>query len=128
MSTPNVGPLYKSANGTTGKSFTGNLLTTKCASSGNDNTGCAFGDVQGTAGHPFNMAAGGVFATLWDDQHIAIWRFDRNQIPEDIQSGNPNPDSWGTPVALWSTDSCDIASSFKDLSRTFSFLSLSKPR
>jgi hypothetical protein len=115
-SNPNVGPLYKSANGTATQSFTGNLVSTQCLSSGSNNNGCAFTDGEGSAGHPFNVAAGGVFATLWDDTQISIWRFERNQIPQDIQNGNPNPDSWGTPVALWSNDSCNIAASFQDLS------------
>lgn len=116
QSSPNVGPLYRSGNSTTDQSFTGSLISTQCLSSGSNNNGCAFTDAQGSAGHPFNMAAGGVFATLWDDTHIAIWRFERDQIPQDIQSGNPDPDSWGPPVALWTDQSCNIAASFKDLS------------
>jgi hypothetical protein len=116
MSSSSVGPLYKSANGTTSQSFTGNLISTQCLSSGSNNAGCAFTDGEGSAGHPFNVAAGGVFATLWDDTQISIWRFQRDQIPQDIQDGNPDPGSWGTPVALWSNDSCNIAASFKDLS------------
>lgn len=115
-SNPNVGPLYKSANGTTAKSFTGSLISTQCLSSGSNNNGCAFTDGEGSAGHPFNVAAGGVFATLWDDSQIVIWRFERDQIPQDIQDGDPNPDNWGTPVALWTDSSCNIAASFKDLS------------
>ena len=55
---------------------------------------------------------------LWNDTQIATWRFPRDQIPQDIQDGEPNPDSWGTPVSLWTSDSCDIASSFSDLNRT----------
>jgi len=61
------------------------------------------------------MAAGGVFAMLWDNTQISVWRFERNQIPQDIQNGNPDPDTWGTPAALWSDESCDIAASFSGL-------------
>ena len=66
------------------------------------------------------MASGGVFAMLWDNTTISIWRFERTQIPQDIQNGNPDPDTWGTPTALWADDSCNIAASFRDLSRMFS--------
>lgn len=99
------------------QSFLGNVITTECQSSPSNNSGCAFTDVEGSAGTPFNMASGGVFAMLWDATTIAIWRFERTQIPQDIQNGDPNPEAWGTPVALWSEDSCDIAASFRDLSR-----------
>ena len=116
---PNVGPKYKGTNGTTTKSFLGTPVNTECQSSASNNAGCAFTDIEGSAGKPFNMAAGGVYAMLWDKTHIAIWRFERNQIPQDIQNGDPNPDSWGTPVAYWSDESCNIAASFHDLSRTF---------
>lgn len=118
QSNPNVGPLNKGMNATnttSTKSFTGNLISTECLSSGSNNNGCAFTDEQGSAGHPFNLAAGGVFATLWDDTQISVWRFSRDQIPQDIQNGNPCPDSWGTPVSLWTSDSCNIAASFKNL-------------
>lgn len=111
--------MYRSTNGTNTRSFTGNLISTQCLSSGSNNAGCAFTDGEGSAGHPFNMASGGVFAMLWDDTQISIWRFPRDQIPQDIQNGDPCPESWGTPVALWTNDSCDIAASFSALNRTF---------
>jgi len=112
---PNVAAKYKSANGTIGKGFLGTPLTTECQSSASNNAGCAFTDVEGSAGTPFNMASGGVFAMLWDNTQIAIWRFERNQIPQDIQSGNPDPDTWGIPAAFWSEESCNIAASFSNL-------------
>jgi len=123
---PNVGPKYKSANGTMDKSFLATPITTECKSSPSNNAGCAFTDVEGSAGTSFNTAAGGVFAMLWDNTHIAIWRFERSKIPQDIQDGDPNPEAWGTPAALWSDESCDIAASFRDLSRTFLVLPFSK--
>lgn len=65
------------------------------------------------------MLAGGVFATLIDDSGISIYRFERGSIPSDIDAGKPDPSSWGVPAAFWSSDSCDIASNFKDLSIVF---------
>jgi len=112
---PNVGPQFKSTNGTTNKSFLGTSITTECQSSGANNAGCAFIDAPGSVGHPFNMGGGGVYAMLWTNSSIATWRFDRSCIPQDIQDSNPDPESWGTPVALWTSDSCNISESFRDL-------------
>ena len=88
-------------------------------SSNGDNSGCAVSDLSGSAGAPFNSGGGGVFAMLWDDSQISIWRFDRSQVPQDVTSGSPNPATWGMPTAYWSGQSCDIANSFRDHSSTF---------
>ncbi|KAF9454288.1 glycoside hydrolase family 16 protein [Macrolepiota fuliginosa MF-IS2] len=83
--------------------------TTQCATIGSDNTGCAYHDTDSRSyGSGFNSAGGGVFAHLWDRTGIKAWRFARNDIPQDIQSENPNPAGWGTPVAYWSADTCDM--------------------
>jgi hypothetical protein len=116
---PNVGSRYTNEDGTQARSFLGTPLGLECQSSGAGNAGCGINDFDGSAGAPFNSAGGGVFAMLWDTTQISIWRFERNQIPQDIQSGNPNPDTWGTPVAYWSNQSCDIANAFHDHSSTF---------
>lgn len=123
---PNVAPGFRSLNGSMAKSFLATPLTTQCLSSGSNNDGCAFTDVEGSAGTPFNTASGGVFAMLWDNSSIAIWRFERNQIPQDIQNSDPNPDNWGIPAAYWSNKSCNIAASFNNLSRMFPVLPFSR--
>jgi hypothetical protein len=48
----------------------------------------------------------------WDSSGIAVWKFPRDEVPDDITSGNPDPGTWPTPVALWGADSCDISSHF----------------
>lgn len=97
------------------KAFTGQITNTKCPSSGGDNSGCGFLDTDARSfGEGFNRQAGGVFAHQWNSQGIAIWFFSRNEIPQDIQSGNPDPSTWPTPMALWSADTCDMASNFYD--------------
>jgi len=72
---------------------------------------------DGTAGAPFNAGNGGVVVMLWDDTQLIFWRFARDEIPQDIEDGCPDPDSWGTPVARWTGDSCDIGKSFQDMQR-----------
>ncbi|KAF4610935.1 hypothetical protein D9613_007004 [Agrocybe pediades] len=90
-----------------------NVINTQCASSGNDNRGCAFSDPDPESyGHEFNMISGGVFAHLWDSNGIKIWRFSRPNIPADIAAKNPDPSKWGTPVANFPSTNCDMASHF----------------
>jgi hypothetical protein len=89
--------------------FTGKVFGTQCESSDANNNGCGVGDTDDTSfGHWFNMQAGGVWAHRWDSTGITIWRFSRNDIPEDIQARTPNPDSWPTPVAEFSSEGCDM--------------------
>lgn len=122
---PNATARYKNEDGSQPKSYLGNTLGLECTSSDGNNAGCAVDDFEGSAGAPFNMAGGGVIAMLWDESQVTFWRFERDQIPQDVQDGNPNPDSWGVPVAYWSDKSCNIASAFRDHSSTFrSFSSL----
>ncbi|KAJ3515182.1 hypothetical protein NLJ89_g1928 [Agrocybe chaxingu] len=84
-----------------------------CASSGLDNRGCGFSDTDTrTYGKEFNLLAGGVFAHVWDDTGIKIWRFLRPEIPADITSKKPNPATWGTPAAFFPSTNCDIGAHF----------------
>ena len=52
---------------------------------------------------------------LWDETELSFWMFSREDIPQDIRDGSPNPDSWGTPVARWTDQSCDIKNAFQDM-------------
>jgi hypothetical protein len=95
------------------KLFTSNVLGTQCESSGTNDAGCGFSDPDPTSfGNGFNDAFGGVFAHLWDSTGIKAWHFARNQIPSDITAKNPNPTSWPTPAAAWSSQTCDINTHF----------------
>jgi hypothetical protein len=49
------------------------------------------------------------------EPRCSIGRFGRNEIPSDLQGSatKPNPESWGTPVAAWSSSSCNIANEVK---------------
>ena len=116
---PNATARYKSEDSSQPKSYIGNTLGLNCQSSNGNNAGCAVNDFEGSAGAPFNAAGGGVIAMLWDETQISFWRFERNQIPQDIQDENPNPETWGIPVAYWSDQTCDIAKAFRDHSSTF---------
>lgn len=101
--------------------FTGQLATSNCdinALSQDKNAGCGIIDSNNTAsfGPGFNALNGGVFATEWTSQTIKIWFFSRNTIPADITSNSPDPTKWGTPVANFAGNQCDIDNHFKDMS------------
>jgi hypothetical protein len=82
---------------------------------GNGFTGCGqqtFNPLN--YGDGFNNNEGGVYATEWTSEFIAVWFFPRGSIPQDIADGNPNPSSWGFPIAKFVGTGCDIDSIFRD--------------
>lgn len=94
---------------------TGETLGTACASSGQDNTGCAFRDTDARSyGKGFNSAGGGVYAHLWDSTGIRMWHFARDEIPKDITEEKPNPSAWPPPAALFAASTCNIEEHFHD--------------
>jgi len=93
----------------------GKVLHTSCDAFYNDNVGCGVQDTSTkTAGRGFNKIGGGVFATLWNEDGISVWFFARNNIPQDITNRNPQPNRWGKPRALFSSDDCAINEFFSD--------------
>ncbi|KAG9505681.1 hypothetical protein J7337_002653 [Fusarium musae] len=85
-----------------------------------DSAGASAGCGQNTSdnqnyGDGFNDIGGGVYATEWTSDHIAVWFFHRGRIPQDIQSGNPTPSSWGPPAAKFNGgQGCNIDDHFKE--------------
>jgi len=100
-----------------GENFDGDPLGAECRSEAGNNAGCAIRDIEGTAGAPFNAGTGGVVVMLWDKTQLSFWRFARTEVPQDILNGTPDPDSWGTPIARWTDESCDIENAFRDMQR-----------
>jgi hypothetical protein len=91
--------------------FLGIALSTECTISKGQTAGCSILDSKYTSfGQGFNTARGGVFAHRWDSAGLAIWHFERDVIPQDIQKGHPDPSSWPIPVAFWSSLGCDFSS------------------
>lgn len=44
---------------------------------------------------------------LWDNAGIAVYFFDRQNIPSDITAQAPVPANWGTPTAFWPATDCN---------------------
>lgn len=95
--------------------FAGSVLGNECRSGAESNNGCGIKAFDGSAGAPFNTGGGGVVVMLWDDNELSFWMFSRDKIPQDILDGCPDPGSWGTPVANWNNQSCDIQNAFRDM-------------
>ncbi|KJZ79020.1 hypothetical protein HIM_01793 [Hirsutella minnesotensis 3608] len=89
------------------------LKSSDCGASGTS-AGCG----QDTAdphnyGDGFNAIRGGVYATEWTSDHIAVWFFPRSSIPRDITAGRPDPSSWGQPAARFNGgNGCNIDDNF----------------
>lgn len=65
-------------------------------------------------GKAFNDVGGGIYVMEWNSHAINIWNFNRENIPQDLSSGNPNPDGWEAPVFTTKQGSCIIDDHFKD--------------
>ncbi|KAI0294823.1 glycoside hydrolase family 16 protein [Russula brevipes] len=81
---------------------------TNCAALATGNQGCGVRASQTNSfGAPFNKNGGGVYAMRWDDSGVAIWFFDRQNIPSDITASAPVPENWGSPSAMWPASTCN---------------------
>jgi hypothetical protein len=49
---------------------------------------------------------------VWDDGGISVYFFPRNAIPADVTADQPQPTTWGTPMALFPSTQCNIAQFF----------------
>jgi hypothetical protein len=98
-------------------SLTGtNTVTTNC-NQDNANTGCSVTTSNtNNYGTGFNNVGGGVYAMQWASSGIYVWFWQRSNIPGDISSGNPDTQSWGTPLATFDSGNggCSIENSFQN--------------
>ncbi|WOO84688.1 putative glycosidase [Vanrija pseudolonga] len=99
-----------------GTMSTGNFNPYDCSSANTQNQGCGVIDRKSanSYGAGFNSAGGGVYALAWAKSGIKVWFFTRSAVPQDITSGSPNPDGWGTPVANFPSDNCNPYQFFYD--------------
>ena len=105
--------------------YSGSLGTSNCyvnAPGQSSNAGCTIQDRRTNSyGDGFNSAGGGVFATEWTSSAINIWYFNAQAgIPANVRSANPDPTTWGQPVASFK-GGCDIDSHFRNLNVSESF-------
>lgn len=93
---------------------TGKILQETCDTSVNYNAGCGVEDpTTDFYGAQFNKNGGGVFAAMYTNSEISVWRWRREDVPDDIKKSKPKPQSWPTPVATWRNgQSCNLGAKF----------------
>lgn len=94
----------------------GSTLVNDNCNAGGANEGCGQTTYDNqNYGDGFNDIGGGVYAMEWTSDHISVWFFKRGRIPQDIQSDNPDPASWGAPSAKFNGgQGCNIDDHFKE--------------
>ncbi|KAH9944400.1 glycoside hydrolase family 16 protein [Epithele typhae] len=91
-----------------------------CDGTINNNAGCGVTEwSRASYGPIFDAQGGGVFAMKWDDDGIAVWSFYRAAVPANVLNGQPDPSSWGSPVAMLDPSGCDPISNFVNHSIIF---------
>ncbi|KAH8659418.1 concanavalin A-like lectin/glucanase domain-containing protein [Ilyonectria robusta] len=91
------------------------LTETDC-NAGEASTGCSqiTTDNQ-NYGNGFNNNGGGVYAMEWTSDYISVWFFPRNYIPASVQGDNPDPSTWGLPIARFvGGSSCNMDAHFQN--------------
>eukprot|EP00727_Mastigamoeba_balamuthi_P000462 m51a1_g10412 putative endo- -beta-glucanase (583) ;mRNA; f:68291-70292 len=97
--------------------FTGSWSTKNCwinAPGQGNNQGCGIVNPPNTYGSALNQRGGGVWATLWTNEQIAVWYWQHDQVPGDLSSSTPNPYAWGNPVAKFTLGSNCPSNFFHD--------------
>lgn len=91
---------------------TGTVGTTNCDQDANYGSGCTV--IGGDAGTVFNQNGGGVYIMAFETTGITIWYHRRSDIPTSLSSTASSIDTsaLGTPVASYSSSSCDISKFF----------------
>jgi hypothetical protein len=89
--------------------FYSNATSFDCATS----SGCSVRAIDtNTFGPPFNSNGGGWYAMEKTNKAIKVWFWPRSayNVPRDVSSSahTISTDHWGTPLALFPGDSCNI--------------------
>lgn len=75
--------------------------------------GCTAQDPRTTSfGTGFNQNGGGVYAMEWTPNFVKLWFFPRGALPADINSAQPNPNTWGLPTSIINNAGCNVAQNF----------------
>ena len=79
---------------------TGHNIGNADCGAGGGFTGCGReSNIATSYGTAFNANGGGVYASLWTSSAIKVWYFAARDVPANIRNNNPDPNSWGTPIA-----------------------------
>jgi hypothetical protein len=86
-----------------------------------DTEGCDANDPRTNSfGSGFNDNSGGVYAMEWAVDHVKIWFFPRDSIPDDSGGplgDSPDPTTWGSPTTAFDSQDgtgCDMSAHIKN--------------
>ncbi|TFL02781.1 laminarinase [Pterulicium gracile] len=104
-------PSYRDQSGTT--------VGTNCDAAVNNNKGCSVRSPETRSyGASFNSNGGGWYALQRATGGIRVWFWSRSasNVPSDVRNGasSINTDNWGTPLAYFPPDSCNMDDYFGD--------------
>jgi len=86
------------------RQMSGTATQKNCDVAATGNAGCGVRvNKAGSYGDGFNQQGGGVYVMERTTENIRVWYFARNEIPADLLGTNPDPCSWGLPVADFPT-------------------------
>ncbi|KAH7148587.1 concanavalin A-like lectin/glucanase domain-containing protein, partial [Dactylonectria macrodidyma] len=74
------------------------------------NEGCTADDYDA----PYGNSDGGVYALEWTDSYIKVFAWKWANVPDNLDSDEPDTDSWGTPSLYLKNDQCTIDDHFVD--------------
>jgi len=98
------------------------INSTDCDINANSNEGCIITNpTTKSYGADFANAGGGVWVTEFAATGISIWFFTRSSVPTSLQGNASTIDTstFGTPVANWAEDGCEVPNFFDSQSLIF---------
>ncbi|KAF2870136.1 putative endo-1,3(4)-beta-glucanase [Massariosphaeria phaeospora] len=95
---------------------TGKGTTYNCWNATNGNVGCGVTGPPPSFGEAFNAHGGGIYALEVRSEGIRVWLFDRDSVPSDLISQQPDPSMWPTPLADFPHLECDVDRHFRNMS------------
>ncbi|WVQ79842.1 hypothetical protein IAT38_001942 [Cryptococcus sp. DSM 104549] len=104
-----------------GTSMTGQVTVDNCDNKQSSGSGCTVNDTNSNSyGEGFAAAGGGVYVAEFAKDAIRVWFLSRPDVPSDVTVSAESIDTstLGTPVAEYSSDTCDIENLFGPQSLT----------
>ncbi|GJJ15414.1 hypothetical protein Clacol_009690 [Clathrus columnatus] len=96
--------------------FTGNVISSDCSATANNNQGCIVADnSNGAFGQSFSANGGGVFVTEYAATYIAVWFLPRASIPSPLNDDSAttlDTSTIGEPLVNYTNAGCNIAEFF----------------
>ncbi|GAA6024997.1 hypothetical protein JCM10207_002108 [Rhodosporidiobolus poonsookiae] len=99
---------WAGSTGYSGKSMLDGENALNCDAEATTAQGCGFRSHSlNTAGIGANPSRGGLYALEWARAGLKAWYFPRDDVPQDLKEGRPDPEAWGTPSMWIAREGCE---------------------